>query len=281
MGYSIDSLPLSSFVTKHIDMPRFQRGSKWSIKQKIELAISIFKKYPLGSVIFCTEKENNEITKNYLIDGRQRYTTIKEIYDTPDIIYTWARSYLSLSKVDDLDRAFWDKVIEYTNYDKNEKSDDESDDADESNAEIEEEEFDGDNNVSIENDQALEDNNLKTMLSIIKICDDGNSYNNGLAKHFDFKPYISNITKYEKRMISINADAKKRRIDCRALKMFLYDYMKECERSNTKYTERENFLDFIDDAFSFIDDKKRKKCRDELFGFWEDNQLKVFSIFKK
>ncbi len=275
MGYSIDSLPLSSFVTKHIDMPRFQRGSKWSPKQKIELAISIFKKYPLGSVIFCTEKENNEIIKNYLIDGRQRYTTIKEICDTPDTIYTWAKTYLSLNKVQDIDRAFWDKVIEYTNYDKNEKSDDE-----EENSNIDEED-DTDENIQIENEQVLEDNNLKTLLSIIKICHDSNTYNNGLTKHFDFKPYISNTTKYEKRMIAQNSNAQKRKIDCRALKMFLYDYIKECERSNTKYTDRENFLDYIDDTFSFIDDGKRKKCRDELFGFWDDNQLKVFSIFKK
>ena len=275
MGYSIDSLPLSSFVTKRIDMPRFQRGSKWSPKQKIELAISIFKKYPLGSVIFCTEKENNEITKNYLIDGRQRYTTIKEICDTPDIIYTWAKSYFSLNSVQDIDRAFWDKVIEYTNYDKNEKSDDESEDLEDDNSEE-----NGANSLS-DNEQVLEDNNLKTLLSIIKICHESNSYNNGLTKHFDFKPYISNVNKYEKRMISSTANSQKRKIDCRALKMFLYDYIKECERSNTKFSDRENFLDYIDDTFSFIDEGKRKKCRDELFGFWDENQLKVFSIFRK
>ncbi|MBQ9520627.1 MAG: DUF262 domain-containing protein [Acholeplasmatales bacterium] len=264
---------MSSFVTKQIDMPRFQRGSKWSPKQKIELAISIFKRYPLGSVIFCTEKENNEITKNYLIDGRQRYTTIKEIYETPDVIYTWAKSYFSLNNAPDIDRAFWDKVIEYTNYDKNEKSDDDSDDSEHSTYQQNGELFDG--------DQSIEDNNLKTLLALIKCCHESNSYNNGLTKQFDFKAYISNVNKYEKRMIAKDSSSAKKKIDCRALKMFLYDYMKECERSNIKYNEKENFLDYIDDTFGFKDDSKRNKCRDELFGFWEDNQLKVFSFFKK
>ena len=77
--HRVDSLSLKTYVEdKFIKMPRFQLAKTWNEKQKFELTLSIFKQYPLGCVILCTHRENNGECR-WLIDGRQRFTTIKDV----------------------------------------------------------------------------------------------------------------------------------------------------------------------------------------------------------
>jgi uncharacterized protein with ParB-like and HNH nuclease domain len=72
--YKIDSFTLKQYVEDDwIKMPRFQRAKTWITKQKFELCLSIFKHYPLGCVILCSEQDKDSGTSTrWLIDGRQR-----------------------------------------------------------------------------------------------------------------------------------------------------------------------------------------------------------------
>lgn len=143
MSYKIDSYSLKEYVTrKWIKIPRFQRAKTWNEKQKFELVLSVFKKYPLGCVILCKEKGQDS---EYLIDGRQRYSALQEMLTSPDIVYGWAQKYLSLKKGDVANviaDKFWEKVRDFTDYSPNdelESSEDEQNDDSIENAEDENE----------------------------------------------------------------------------------------------------------------------------------------------
>lgn len=143
MSYKIDSYSLKEYVTrKWIKIPRFQRAKTWNEKQKFELVLSVFKKYPLGCVILCKEKGQDS---EYLIDGRQRYSALQEMLTSPDIVYGWAWKYLSLKKGDVANviaDKFWEKVRDFTDYSPNdelESSEDEQNDDSIENAEDENE----------------------------------------------------------------------------------------------------------------------------------------------
>ena len=57
MSYKIDSYTLKQYVTNNwIKTPRFQRAKTWKASQKFDLVLSIFKRYPLGCVILCKER---------------------------------------------------------------------------------------------------------------------------------------------------------------------------------------------------------------------------------
>ena len=79
--FQIDPKTLKDYVTdENIKMPRFQRAEVWKEKQKFDLMLSICKQYPIGSVILCCEVNKiSGITEKWLIDGRQRYSTIQQI----------------------------------------------------------------------------------------------------------------------------------------------------------------------------------------------------------
>lgn len=112
MSYSIETRTVSEFVTDNsIRLPRFQRKSTWSPQQNFELAISMFKEYPLGVVVI-----NDERGTSWLLDGRQRRNALKELRDNPDAVYDAAKSYIGFKakeSPDEVRRLFWQKVSGY------------------------------------------------------------------------------------------------------------------------------------------------------------------------
>ena len=78
--YGITSEKAIDIATANWSLPRFQRKRAWGDKERFKLCISIFKKYPIGTVVI--KKENlgeGEDSRFWLLDGRQRRDTIREI----------------------------------------------------------------------------------------------------------------------------------------------------------------------------------------------------------
>lgn len=72
---------------KKIVIPRFQRGKKWTEKQKSEFIESLKKGFPVGTLLFYRTNdigENNKpITIYTLVDGLQRSMAIRDYLDSP------------------------------------------------------------------------------------------------------------------------------------------------------------------------------------------------------
>ena len=102
------SIKISRLRTKilegEIKIPPFQRQFVWDEEQIIELLDSIYKDYPIGSVLlwetndklparrevggFTLEETNPELPLLYVLDGQQRITSIFGIFCNEDISRT-------------------------------------------------------------------------------------------------------------------------------------------------------------------------------------------------
>ena len=110
--YKIGSRTLYSFINEgNYKFPRFQRKDTWNDSQYFELCLSVFQEYPIGSVIV-----NNDRNVFSLLDGRQRRTCMKKLFEDPDAVYKWARTSCGFklsSKDSYVSDKFWTKVENY------------------------------------------------------------------------------------------------------------------------------------------------------------------------
>ena len=120
MSYQIGKDTLTTFINQpKMKLPRFQRKSTWTPAQNFGLAISIFQDYPIGVVIINNEYDKKLKTdRPVLLDGRQRWTAIKEMRSNPINLYDWAKktiSFKSTSDYQDIIDKFWKYVEEFLN----------------------------------------------------------------------------------------------------------------------------------------------------------------------
>lgn len=104
-----------------IMLPRFQRKKSWDDDTRFKLCISLFKEYPVGTIVLKKETKNGKTVK-WLLDGRQRRDTLIEMQN-PDKVYSWARSFLKFKKSVDVSvikDLFNNKLSEYLYYDEEE-----------------------------------------------------------------------------------------------------------------------------------------------------------------
>jgi hypothetical protein len=113
--FALQPQSVGSFLDdQSITLPRFQRRSAWTPEQRFRLALSLFKGYPMGTIVVKLETADEKgVTKatNYLLDGRQRRETLMGMRD-PETIYAWARSTLKLKPSDTRD----DVISKFQNY---------------------------------------------------------------------------------------------------------------------------------------------------------------------
>ena len=121
MAYGIDRITAADFIKMQPKLPRFQRKQTWGDKDNFKLCISVFKQYPIGVVIV------NEVgDENWLLDGRQRRTALKELRANPDLVYEWARKYIKFKSnqdIVDLKHMFWDRIDAYLQQEEQEDDD--------------------------------------------------------------------------------------------------------------------------------------------------------------
>ena len=78
-----------------LKLPRFQRKKSWNNSKRFELCLSLFKEYPLGTIVIQKDLDEDGKPVSWLLDGRQRRDTLKDCQN-PINIYLWAEEYLSL-----------------------------------------------------------------------------------------------------------------------------------------------------------------------------------------
>lgn len=105
---------------KSIRLPRFQRKKSWDTKKRFELCMSLYKDYPLGTMVVKVDMVNKKPVK-WLLDGRQRWDTIKDCQN-PENIYSWAYTYLGLKpkmNSEQVEELFWQKVWDFIEQEEN------------------------------------------------------------------------------------------------------------------------------------------------------------------
>lgn len=118
--FSISSPTLRSTITDYqVEFPRYQRNKAWGNEDKFKLFISVFKSYPIGSIVV---KELVEGERLWILDGRQRYETIRDMQN-PETVFEWAKSFCGFNEKDDIKSVLRDKISDYLGYDIDESSD--------------------------------------------------------------------------------------------------------------------------------------------------------------
>lgn len=264
--YTIEPRSLKEFVDDNeIKLPRFQRKSTWNNKQFFELALSVFKNYPLGATICFKEIENKEITK-WLLDGRQRRNTLLQMYENPEKLYEWGEKYLGIKNKDsslDIRKTFFTAVEEYVEKDVTEEDNQNADDDSmfERNPE--------DLSCSIKENEM---ERLDVLLDLLLVGHENSKrgHTSGITGCFDMKEFFSYKNSIEKDLYTID----KRRIDCKKLKKFLKNYREEA------YFERyETFEEYMNQKYAFESSSLRSKFKNTYSHSWATAQLKVINIF--
>lgn len=264
--YNIESITVSEFVKDtSIELPRFQRKKVWKETQNFLLAVSIFKKYPIGVVIINKEKiknRNGAIQEvKYLLDGRQRLNALSEMYNDPEQIYFWARKYIKFKNNDpestvikntiNAIKEYIDETANITN------SSDEIESFDASN-----QEFDGytADMTELQGDETLE-NDLSLLLKLIKLAHNGNrGSSTGLTRKFDFSQFFQKIS-------YIGEDNK---IISRDLKSFLIQYNLWCSQLRLDWEDKESFIKYYEKLFSYKKDSGKSDFSSFVTTFWND-----------
>jgi hypothetical protein len=116
--FVLRSESIKTFINdRTIRLPRFQRKQTWGSDKNFNLAISVFKDYPIGVVVVKLEQgsgRGKELEK-WLLDGRQRLNALQRMKN-PEELYDWAKSALHIlakDTEDEVREAFWRYVDEY------------------------------------------------------------------------------------------------------------------------------------------------------------------------
>lgn len=285
--YDIFPKSLKEFIEDtSIRLPRFQRKASWDYKKRFELALSIYKNYPLGASILSKEIDSSNNLTEWLLDGRQRRDTLTTMYWNPDELYQWAKKYLPIKKdmsVDEIVAKFDSKVADFIeDADKNQASliekengfeqnldpnNDDSIDADIDNYESNEKHNDSEINLTDRQE-------LDTLLSIIKIAflyKKNDSYC-GLTYSFDFSDFLTG-----KAFFSTFYDDNKNYVNCVKLRRFLQEYI----ATGNKYKDLDEFIKHLDRKFDWKKPESKDKLQKKLVIEWDERQLKIIECFKK
>lgn len=177
----------------NLKLPRFQRKQAWKDADRFKLCISLFKGYPLGTIV---ERRENKIS--WLLDGRQRRDTLVQMLD-PVNVYKWAQSFLKFKIKDDeseIKRLFYHHLNEFL-YKGDESEEKHKDD------ELEEETFDiGEINEDADSESGKEsfssiscildqedEKELEDLLFIILSVHKTTDKSSEFTKPFDFNDY--------------------------------------------------------------------------------------------
>ena len=286
--FQIEPKTLKDYVTDNsIKMPRFQRSEVWKDDQKFDLLLSICKQYPIGSVILCGESNPKTGTiDKWLIDGRQRYSTTRQIMMSPDLIWIWAKKALHVNDKtpdEDIVDKFIEYLEDYTNYDKSEhegepivvtvdEPEDTTDEDDNSQELYGSHQPDYSSNLSL----TMQTNRLLDLILFCKNNRKGKNY--GMTNVFDFSNYIreKKLVKFEN---SFYEPGGKKIISGEKVRAFLDRYKSWCGRERDP-KEKANFVDFIEDEYEFKDDKARTKYETTVMSFWNEKQLTAMELYE-
>jgi hypothetical protein len=297
--FQIEPKTLRDYVTdESIKMPRFQRSEVWKEKQKFDLMLSICKQYPIGSVILCCEfNKTNATTEKWLIDGRQRYSTIQQILLSPDLLWNWAKKALKINdrtSEEDIREKFINYLDVYTNYDKNEHEDDPDviKETDDLNGAIDVDEDAGEDvldNVETGSDSRTENRGpegnkgltvtANRLLDLLLFCQRNRKANNyGLTQVFNFVQYIKKDVKFTRNFI-VDGNIQNK-ISGQKTRVFVKAYKDYCKSQKENYKNKENFINYIEDEYEFKDERTRERYVNTVLCNWDTLQLEAIEFFE-
>lgn len=273
--YKISSKSLYSFINEGIyKLPRFQRKDTWKDDQYFELCLSVFQDYPIGSVIV-----NNDGRSLWLLDGRQRRTCIKTLFENPFKFYEWAKKACSIKQNDSKDIVYdkyYDRVEEFLGRDLEEDADsaDGVDSFDKNNS-PNDDIFKEDNEKRSTGDGAgIRSKSLDILYQYILLT------HNKLIKAFDFKVFFS-----EKAMLKAyysRDDNNELVIDPARLSRFIREVNNDPKRMLI-LSSRNEFQKYLENSYDFISDQKGKDYSKHLARhldkFWDSVIQPSFFVY--
>lgn len=289
--YEIRPETVKTFILdRNIKLPRFQRSQTWNDKKNFELCISLFKEYPLGVTIVNVE-EKDGISVRWLLDGRQRRNALVQMYEDPEKIYYWAKSYIGFDnkdQPDEIEDKFWNKVNEYI------ECDEEEVDKEDKNSALNEEqlenfdtESDDSNEDSSENNDIESASGLEFLLELIKIIHNKKKDTTGFTKPFDIRKFADKIS-----FVEIDQGNGKHTLSAKKLKRAFHDYVLFCNDEGLDDNNQDSFYAFIDSR-SIINDKnglrkhieknwngiqRRRKIVDRLDNILSNSKIGIIEV---
>lgn len=252
----------------NVRLPRFQRKQTWNKKKNFALCISIFNDYPIGMFVLNKEKiktKNGILDTLWLLDGRQRRNALTQIFENPEYIYHWGKSFIKFSNTDsefEIEHKFWESIKLHLETDEDNHEDINADEKEASTDEedsfeiIEDDDFDYSEYDTVEesgeefgaNGAALnsveESLGLKLLLQTIIMCHKATKNFSGYTKPFDFSSYF------------IKLDYKKKDhegteyIDGAALTNFINGFNTEVDKKNFDDFNEGDFLEYLTDRYT-------------------------------
>lgn len=264
--YKITSRTLYSFINEgSYKFPRFQRKDTWKDSQYFELCLSVFQEYPIGSVIV-----NNDRNVFSLLDGRQRRTCLKRLFEEPDVVYRWAKTccgFKANSPESDVRTKFWAKVENYLGRDLEDLTKNKED---EDNPE--EDIIPDDSEPNTDASDAVISSSLDVLLEYILLI------HNKLLKAFDFSKSFT-----EK---SLNYYSKNERNEYYVDSVQLSNYIREFNRNRNlpknTLTDQLSFSSYLQNRYDFRQDnnKASNDLIKHLNSYW--NVIKAaFEVYAK
>lgn len=232
MGYIIEPMQLTSFLKENLRLPRFQRKITWDKRRNFELAISIFKDYPIGVIIINQQQKNT-----WLLDGRQRRTALTTMRSDPVELYNWAKHYLgfkSNADTDEITDIFWKKIHEYLQ----KESDSEGQNV--LNEDIPYDEGDDTSELLADDDSSFDirrqKDSLYLLLSLILMVHQIRGDQSRWQRLFNFNEFFSFLPYAPKK--------NQCKVDSKELRNFIYKFLEKLESEYDGELTPQNFMDF-------------------------------------
>lgn len=263
--YEIRPESIKTFITdRNVRLPRFQRKQTWDSKKNFQLCISLFKEYPIGVTILSVEESKGK-TVRWLLDGRQRKNALLQMYDDPENIYNWGKSFIGFKNNDqpnDLEEKFYEKINEYIEADLDEEFDTTPNDQLEDTTE----------GIDSEEEPTIKESSygLDLLLDIIKIIHNKQKKNTGFTKPFDF-------TKYAERIPYVDNTGAGSVLVSRRVKTFIDEYRKYCDDESLDYDTESAFFSFFNSRAIIKDENKIKA---QIHTQWNAIQERILIIEK-
>ncbi|WP_264229527.1 DUF262 domain-containing protein [Acholeplasma laidlawii] len=283
MAYSIKEINLESIVKDgNIELPRFQRKSTWLPKARIELALSVFKSYPIGVSIIFLDKDGKRVSKK-LLDGRQRRETLKDFFENPEYLYEWWKSasgYKTPNNVNDFQKHFQEKIDDFIQEDRY-FDDGLNDDQEESETEEDYEEGDSSTTFQTSTDQLSE---LHKLIEIAHFSrarakkGETDKPRTGITTIFDFKEYLTDSQNLKNELY--DQETNYRFVDGKKLRKFIRDMQERISNPHDHDITKSQFLKYIEDKFGFKNDEQKKKFQSTIDLNWE-KMINIIKIYKK
>ncbi|WP_226556633.1 DUF262 domain-containing protein [Priestia aryabhattai] len=292
--YEVDNVSYLNYAQgRDIRLPRFQRKDVWKAEKQFALMISLFKGYPIGVVVLNEEKALHKrrglITTSWLLDGRQRRTTLISAYSNPEVIYEWAKKFIKFSNSshpEEVKDAFWKKLEGYLEQDdenlvivEDTEFEDNNDDLlnvlrdEDMLEEIEDDDeliYDENGNESAEdaysNLNLRQDIGLNMLLEIILMCHKKTKTGTNYTKPFKYSAYFKNVSFIDS---TGNVDAEK-------LTKFLREFI---DTRRDRDFSMQDFILFCENELSILEDKKEafarkvgydwKKINETINSIWD------------